>query len=72
MERLGKHDGLLRGIEVGLQIKFGVADPALLRDLDKVEDLSSLEKVLDALQTAAGLDDLRRLLPAANGQTGQP
>jgi hypothetical protein len=68
-ERLGKMEGLQRGIAVGLELKFGSADPSFLQAIENVS-LETLEQIIGSLKTANSLDDLRRLLPPANGQNG--
>jgi hypothetical protein len=65
-EEFGREEGykqggrafLLKGIAVALELKFGSADAGLMQELGK-HDLP----VLEAIKTAAGPDDLRRLLP---------
>jgi hypothetical protein len=64
-ERLGREQGLLRGIEVGLDLKFGADGLALLPEVQKHQDLTVLEAVLAAIKPATSLDDIRKVLPTA-------
>ncbi len=62
----GLEKGLRSGIEKFVKFKFGTLDPVFHQELldQKAETLS---RVLDAIEQATSLDDLRRLLPAKNG-----
>jgi hypothetical protein len=61
VERLARKESLLEGITVALKIKFGTAGLELLPEIRRLEDHEKLGAVLDAIETAASPDDLRRL-----------
>jgi hypothetical protein len=52
---------LLRGIEVGLKLKFGAEGLELMPELREIRDHVLLEKVLDRIETADSPADLRRV-----------
>ena len=57
--------GLLRGIEIALEVKFGPDGLALLPALQEQTDLAFLERFAQNIKTTTNLDDLRRLLPTS-------
>ncbi|MCS6845556.1 MAG: hypothetical protein NZ528_14755, partial [Caldilineales bacterium] len=57
----GTQQGVLAGIEVALDLKFGTEGLRLLPEIRKIEDLDVLSAVLSAIRTAATLDDVRRI-----------
>src|SRR5262249_46946994 len=59
-ERIGIEKGLLRGLEVSLQLKFGDEGLKLMPELRELQDHGLLDAVLDAIPTAASPDELRR------------
>ena len=67
----GRKEGLKEAITAWLRTKFGELDEPFRQALDKAEG-TTLQQVLAAIPAAASLDDVRRLLPPANGQAGQP
>jgi hypothetical protein len=60
-ERMTMVKGLLRGIEVALDLKFGAEGLELMPELRQIRDDALLEKVLARLKTAASPEDLRRI-----------
>lgn len=56
----GWREGLLDGIALALEIKFGRAGLALLPEVRRIDDLAILEKVQGAIRTADTPDDVRR------------
>ena len=60
-ERLGLKKGLLEGIEVCLDLKFGEEGLSLMPELRALHDHEVLETVLDAIKAAATPEDLRRI-----------
>jgi hypothetical protein len=58
----GLREGLLEGIELGLKIRFGEEG---LQDFAAIQqcDIESLRRIKQAIETAATLDDIRRLVP---------
>jgi hypothetical protein len=60
-ERVGMEKGLLKGLEVCLQIKFGDEGLKLMPELRDLHDHVLLGKILHAIESAATPDDLRRV-----------
>jgi hypothetical protein len=60
-ERLGLEKGLLEGIEVGLRLKFREEGERLLPEIRELHDHEVLRAVLQAIETAASPDALRRV-----------
>jgi hypothetical protein len=60
-ERMATVKGLLQGIEVALDVKFGAAGLELMPELRQIRDHVLLGKVLAKIKTAASPDDLRRV-----------
>jgi hypothetical protein len=61
IERKGIEKGLLRGIEAMLKLKFGPDGLQLMPEIRALQDHEVLEAVLDAIESAASPDDLRRV-----------
>jgi hypothetical protein len=60
-DRMALVQGLLRGIEMCLKVKFGAVGLELMPELRQIRDPALLEKVLDRIETAANPDDVRRV-----------
>ncbi len=60
-ERVGMEKGLLEGIEACLRMKFGEEGLELMPDLRELHDHELLSRILNAIETAASPDDLRRV-----------
>lgn len=60
-ERRAIAKGLLQGIESCLRIKFGAEGLELMPELRQIRDHVLLEKVLLKIETAEGLDEVRRV-----------
>ena len=60
-DRVGHGEGLLQGLEVSLQMKFGDEGLELMPELREIHDHELLGAVLGAIPTAASPDDLRRV-----------
>lgn len=61
----GKQEGLLKGISLGLKLKFGSQGQNLLPEIEQIEDVSLLESILEAIETANTIDELRSLYQRA-------
>src|SRR5262249_37537065 len=61
VQRLGRMEGRLEGIELGLKLRFGEAGLALLPEIRQLEDDEKLAAVLAAIETAATPKELRRV-----------
>jgi hypothetical protein len=68
--REGQKEGLLKGIEPALDLKFGAEGLALLPVLRAQADVAVLEKVAASIKMATTVDDLRRLLPGTTTPPG--
>ena len=60
-ERMALEEGLLQGIEACLKLKFGAEGLKLMPELREIQDHVLLGKILDAIESAASPDDLRRV-----------
>jgi hypothetical protein len=60
-ERMTMVEGLLQGIEVALDLKFGAAGLELMPELRQIRDPELLRKVLARIKAADHPDDLRRV-----------
>jgi hypothetical protein len=60
-ERVGRERDLLKGIELGLDLKFGAEGLKLMPELHALPDHEVLEAVLDAIKAANTPDELRRI-----------
>ncbi|HZS90228.1 MAG TPA: hypothetical protein VFE42_22375 [Chloroflexota bacterium] len=60
-ERLGEAKGLLDGLAVALDLKFGAAGTALLPELEQISDPGVLRRVAERIKTAASVDELRQV-----------
>ncbi len=69
----GRREGLLEGIALDLNAKFGQRGRRLLPRIRALENLAALRAVSRVLKTATTLDEVRALLPrtprAKNGAT---
>lgn len=66
VERIGVEKGLLEGIEVLLRVKFGAEGSQLLPEIRQISDLERLRAVLQAIETAATPEELRRVYAGGN------
>jgi hypothetical protein len=60
-ERMGTVKGLLQGIEIALDVKFGAGGLDLMPELRQIRDLELLGKVAARIKAADSPDDLRRV-----------
>ena len=67
-ERVAMEQGLLEGIEVSLQVKFGDEGLTLMPELRELQDHELLRAVLRAIPAAASPDDLRRVWTRSAGR----
>ena len=58
---IGRAAGLLDGIALALDLKFGDAAVPVIVEVRQLTDVSLLEAILAQIKTAATLDDLRRV-----------
>jgi hypothetical protein len=60
-ERVGRREGMWKGIKACLKIKFGEVGLALMPEIEQVYELDKLELILDSIEGAASPEDLRKL-----------
>jgi hypothetical protein len=58
----GRLEELYNGIELGLELKFGIDGLALMPEVRQKQDVALLSAIRNAIKSAANLDDIRRLL----------
>ena len=71
IERLARDEGLAEGraealqpaIELGLKLRFGQPGVELMPRIREIKDLSALDAIFRAIETAPDLDALRNMLP---------
>ncbi|MBD2266888.1 hypothetical protein H6G49_28455 [Nostoc sp. PCC 7120 = FACHB-418] len=66
VERFGIQKGLLKGIALGLKLKFGTSGQNLLPEIEQIEDVNLLESILSAIETANTVDELRSIYQTAD------
>lgn len=66
----GRREGLLKAIRLGLKLKFQQEGLALLPQIEALNDLPKLEAICDAIEPAASLDEVRKLLPVPGAEQG--
>ncbi len=61
VERSGIRQGLLKGIELGLELKFGSEGNSLKPEISRILDVNLLEAILEGLKTVNTLSELRQI-----------
>ena len=61
VERSGIRQGLLKGISLGLELKFGTEGLSLLSEISRILDVDLLEAILEGLKTTNTLEEVRQL-----------
>jgi hypothetical protein len=64
IERLGRCDGMRKGIKVALKLRFGETALNLMPEIEAIHEEETLLAILDAIETAASPEDLRQLWSA--------
>jgi len=57
----GKKETFIKGISLGLRLKFGNSGQDLLPEIEVIEDVDTLEAILEAIETTATVDELRQI-----------
>ncbi|MBD2255931.1 hypothetical protein H6G14_32780 [Nostoc parmelioides FACHB-3921] len=65
-ERIARIESLLKGIALGLKLKFGTPGQNLLPEIEQIEDFRLLESILSAIETANTVDELRSIYQTAD------
>ncbi|MEO1762621.1 MAG: cytosolic protein [Cyanobacteria bacterium J06629_18] len=55
----GKEEGILKGIEALLEVKFGVEALELLPEISQIQDVDVLESILSGIKTKNTLEEIR-------------
>ena len=61
-ERVGRCDGMRLGIKTALKMKFGDEGLTLMPAVEETYEEKQLQAVLDSLETATSLEEVRRIL----------
>lgn len=59
----GLRQGLLEAIELGLKLRFGAEGLQFFPAIQQLVDIDILRRIKQAIETAATVDDIRRLMP---------
>ncbi len=67
VERIGIRQGLLEGIELGLELKFGKEGLTLMPAISQIEDIERLRTIKEGILTVNTVEELRQIYqPASN------
>ncbi len=58
----GERIGLLEGLELSLELKFGAAGKSFYAELNAIPDTAKLRAVHQAILRAGSIEDLKKLL----------
>lgn len=61
VQRIGHQEGLGKGLELGLKLKFGAKELAVLSKVTDIKDAGLLETILSGLETVNTLDEWQKL-----------
>ena len=61
VEGSGIRQGLLKGISLGLELKFGTEGLSLLPEISRILDVNQLEAILERLKTTNTMEELRQV-----------
>ncbi|OYD87460.1 cytosolic protein [Nostoc sp. 'Peltigera membranacea cyanobiont' 213] len=67
----GKLEALLKGIALGLKLKFGETGQNLLPEIESIQDVSLLEAILEGIDTASTVSQLRQIYQSPTTDTQQ-
>ncbi|MBD2498215.1 cytosolic protein [Nostoc sp. FACHB-280] len=65
-ERSGIRLGLLEGIELGLELKFGASSLFVMDEVSQIYDIEQLRKIKEGIKTATSIDELRSIYQTAD------
>ena len=57
--KAGRAEGLVEGIAAMLDMKFGQAGLALIAEIQTIDDIAILERLLQVIKSATTLDEVR-------------
>ncbi len=61
IERNARKEVLIKGISLGLRLKFGDSGQDLLPEIEVIEDVNILDAILDAIETTPTVNELRQI-----------
>ncbi|MCC5666985.1 cytosolic protein [Nostoc sp. CHAB 5784] len=61
-ERSGIRLGLLEGIELGLELKFGASELFIMEEVSQIYDIEQLRAIKEQIKTATTIEELRRII----------
>ena len=61
IERNASKKSLIKGISLGLRLKFGNSGEDLLPEIEVIEDVNTLEAILEAIGTTTTVEELRQV-----------
>ena len=60
-ERIGLQKGLLEGIKMGLELKFGSEGILIIPEIQEIRNVDILKAILTSIKTANTMEELRRV-----------
>ncbi len=60
-ERIGLQKGLLEGIKMGLELKFGSEGLGIIPEIQEIRNVDILKAILTSIKTANTIEELRRV-----------
>ena len=60
-QQQGEQRGILSGIEIGLELKFGESGKEIFSEINTLENIQVLETILSSLKTVETIDQLRQI-----------
>jgi len=64
-ERSGIRLGLLEGIELGLELKFGASELSIMEEVSQIYDIEQLRAIKEEIKTATTIEQLRQIIRAS-------
>ncbi len=61
VERFGIRQGLLEGIELGLELKFGTSSLSVMDEISQIYDVEQLRAIKEGIKTATTIGQLRQI-----------
>ena len=68
IERRAIRRGLLEGIELGLELKFGNEGLEVMPEVSRIEDIEILKSIRDSIKRITSLQELRLVYQSINHQ----
>ncbi len=58
---IGEQRGIISGIEIGLELKFGESGKEIFSEINTIENIRVLEIIIASLKTVETIDQLRQI-----------